>query len=103
MKISDAAILCKALGDSKRLQILQMLIGNEQCACMLLEHFEITQPTLAHHMKILCDCDLVKTRKDGKWTHYSINKATFGACLTYLNRYAQETPGKETDSSCDCI
>lgn len=102
MKITDAAILCKALGDSKRLQILQMLIGNEQCACKLLDHFEITQPTLAHHMKILCDCDLVKARKDGKWIHYSINKATFDACLMYLGRFALETTGIETDNSCHC-
>lgn len=33
----------------------------------------IAQPTLSHHMKILSDCNLVKSRKDGKWSHYSLN------------------------------
>jgi ArsR family transcriptional regulator len=69
-------LICKALGDSNRLQIVQMLSDGEKCACKLLEHFEITQPTLSHHMKILCECGLVQVRRDGKWSHYSLNCAT---------------------------
>ena len=53
---------------------LQMLIDGEKCGCKLLEAFEITQPTLSHHMKILCDSGLVDARKDGKWSHYSVNR-----------------------------
>ena len=45
----------------------------EKCGCKLLEAFEITQPTLSHHMKILCECGLVNDRKEGKWHHYSLN------------------------------
>lgn len=74
MNISDVARICKALGDNNRLQIVRMLTDGEKCACRLLEAFEITQPTLSHHMKILCECGLVSARKDGKWQHYSINK-----------------------------
>ena len=40
------------------------------------ERFEITQPTLSHHMKILVECGLVNARKDGKWQHYSLNCET---------------------------
>ena len=69
----DVAAICKALGDSNRLQIVKMLSGGEKCGCKLLEAFDITQPTLSHHMKILCDCGLVNDRKEGKWHHYSIN------------------------------
>jgi len=68
----DVALICKALGDSNRLQIIKMLSDGEKCACKLLEKFNITQPTLSHHMKILCECGLVNVRKDGKWSHYSI-------------------------------
>lgn len=75
MKITDIAAICKALGDSNRLQIVQMLSDGEKCGCKLLEAFEITQPTLSHHMKILCECGLVNERKEGKWHHYSINPA----------------------------
>jgi len=66
--------LFKALSDVNRLLIVEMLTGGELCACRILEKFNITQPTLSHHMKILCDSGLVKVRKQGKWTYYSISK-----------------------------
>ena len=73
MNTMDVAVICKALGDSNRLQIVRMLSDGEKCGCKLLEAFDITQPTLSHHMKILCDCGLVNDRKEGKWHYYSIN------------------------------
>ncbi len=73
MNTIDIAVICKALGDSNRLKIIQMLASGEKCGCKLLEAFEITQPTLSHHMKILCETGLVNDRKEGKWHHYSIN------------------------------
>ena len=76
MNTIDVAVICKALGDSNRLQIVQKLSDGEKCGCKLLEAFEITQPTLSHHMKILCECGLVNDRKEGKWHHYSLNCET---------------------------
>lgn len=76
MSSIDVALICKALGDSNRLQIVQILSDGEKCACNLLEKFEITQPTLSHHMRILCECGLVEVRKEGKWSHYSLNNET---------------------------
>lgn len=76
MEVTDVAAICKALGDSNRLQIIQMLSDGEKCGCKLLDAFDITQPTLSHHMKILCDCGLVNDRKEGKWHHYSLNCET---------------------------
>ena len=73
MNTIDVAVICKALGDSNRLQIVQMLSDGEKCGCKLLEAFEITQPTLSHHMKILCDVGLVRSRREGKWTHYTLD------------------------------
>ena len=63
----------KALGDETRLEIVLMLTKGEMCACKILERFEITQPTLSHHMKILCGCGLVTVRKEGKWSYYSLS------------------------------
>lgn len=63
----------KAFDDEKRLHILEMLSGGEKCACDLLEKMQISQPTLSHHMKILCDSGVVVGRREGKWTHYSIS------------------------------
>ena len=73
MNTIDVAAICKALGDNNRLQIVQMLSGGEKCGCKLLEAFQITQPTLSHHMKTLCESGLINDRKEGKWHHYSIN------------------------------
>ena len=64
--------LFKALGDENRIQILRMLQSGEKCGCELLEALNISQPTLSHHMKILCDVGIVLSRKEGKWMHYSI-------------------------------
>ena len=62
----------KALGDENRIRILRMLRGGEKCACRLLEELHVSQPTLSHHMKILCDAGLVTGRREGKWIHYAI-------------------------------
>lgn len=80
----DYALIFKALGDSTRLEIVRMLSDGEKCACKLLERFEITQPTLSHHMKILCDSGLVVGRKDGKWTHYSLSEEVVGQVQEFI-------------------
>ena len=68
MNTMDIAVMCKALGDHNRLQIVQRLSDREMCGCKVLEAFDITQPTLSHHMKMLCECGLVNDRKEGKCT-----------------------------------
>ncbi|NLW69535.1 MAG: helix-turn-helix transcriptional regulator [Eubacteriaceae bacterium] len=84
MNTIDIALICKALGDQTRLQIVQMLSSKEICACKLLDKFEITQPTLSHHMKTLCECGLVSVRKEGKWCHYSLNCETLSAFRQFI-------------------
>lgn len=72
-KYDKAAVVFKALSDPNRLAIIDMIKLEERCACKLLEELHITQPTLSHHMKTLCDVGLVNSRREGKWMHYSIN------------------------------
>ena len=67
------ALIFKAFCDENRIRILKLLRTGEKCACKLLEEINVTQPTLSHHMKILCDSGVVVGRKDGKWTYYSIS------------------------------
>ena len=69
----EIARIFKALSDENRIQILKQLRSGEKCGCELLEELKITQPTLSHHMKILCDCGIVRSRREGKWMHYSID------------------------------
>ena len=68
------ARIFKAFCDANRLTILKLLQSGEKCACKLLEELHIGQPTLSHHMKILCDAGIVTGRKEGKWTYSSFNK-----------------------------
>ena len=70
IKYNNNALLFKALSDANRLLIIEYLIEGERCACKILEQLQISQPTLSHHMKILCENDIVLGRKDGKWMHY---------------------------------
>ena len=64
----------KALADRNRLQILDMLKNGEMYADSILVQLDIKQPTLSHHMKILCECGLVTERKDGRKTYYSVSE-----------------------------
>ncbi len=70
----ERAKIFKAFCDENRLQILDMLKSGEKCACKLVEELDISQSTLSHHMKILCDSGVVRGRKEGKWVHYSIDE-----------------------------
>ena len=74
--VKKTAIIFKAFCDENRVRILQLLQNGEKCACRLLEEMNITQPTLSHHMRILTECGLVNARKEGKWSHYSLNCET---------------------------
>ncbi len=98
MNTIDIAVICKALGDSNRLQIIQMLSDGEKCGCKLLEAFEITQPTLSHHMKILCECGLVNDRKEGKWHYYSLNCKTLQSFQLFIENLSCVKEG-----DCDCL
>ena len=98
-KYTDYAVLFKALSDPNRLMIVDMLSCGELCACVILEKFNITQPTLSHHMKTLCDCGLVNGRKEGKWTHYSLN----GEIVRDFKAFLEEVTTAKEDCICHKI
>lgn len=100
MNTADVALICKALGDSNRLQIVEQLSDGEKCACKLLERFEITQPTLSHHMRILVECGLVEVRRDGKWSHYTLNCETLQAFKAFIDGLSC---GEAKEGGCGCV
>ncbi len=71
----DYALAFKAMGDETRLKIIGMLKNGPLCACKILDALQCTQPTLSYHMKMLCDSDLVTSKKDGKWMYYTLNRS----------------------------
>ena len=89
------ALVFKALCDENRIRILKLLCGGEKCACKLLEELNISQSTLSHHMKILCDSGIVTGRKEGTWMHYSISSEGAQAAKKLLTELTTVTGGEE--------
>ena len=77
----------KALADENRLEILQLLKSGEKCGCKLLDALKIGQPTLSHHMHVLCEAGLVDARREGKWTHYSLSKEGMAFMSELIEKY----------------
>jgi ArsR family transcriptional regulator len=72
VRVADAARL---LSDPIRVQVLDLLraADGEVCQCDLNALFEISQPTLSHHLKKLADAGFVSVQRRGKWAYYQIN------------------------------
>lgn len=81
----DAGAVFRALGDSTRLRILERLAEGEECVCTLAEDVETSQPLLSFHLRVLREARLVKSRRDGRWIHYSINKEEIEAIEGYFS------------------
>src|SRR5438093_11383263 len=66
--------LFKALADPTRLRMLSLLAnaGGELCVCHVQEHFDLRQPTISHHLKILRQAGLVRCVKRGIWVYCSL-------------------------------
>ncbi len=101
-KYENNAKIFKAFCDENRLQILEMLQSGEKCACVLLEKLKITQPTLSHHMKILVDSSVVKSRKEGKWTHYSISEQGTQTATALLIKILEKSINCDCEVDCQC-
>ena len=63
----------KALADPVRLRLMSLIAshpGGEACVCDLNEAFDLTQPTISHHLKVLHDAGLLDREKRGVWVYY---------------------------------
>ena len=87
--IRECAKVFKAFCDENRLQILELLRSGEKCACKLLDALHISQPTLSHHMKILVETGIVKCRKQGKWSYYSVDKERLKKIGEYIIKWSK--------------
>jgi ArsR family transcriptional regulator len=67
------APLLRALGDPVRLRLMSLIAshdGGEACVCELTSAFDLAQPTISHHMKVLHEAGLVEREKRGVWVYY---------------------------------
>jgi ArsR family transcriptional regulator len=69
----QVAPLMKALADPVRLRLLSLVAshpGGEACVCDLNDAFDLSQPTISHHLKVLYDSGLLDREKRGVWVYY---------------------------------
>lgn len=70
---ADYVVLFKALADETRLKIVKMLVEEGKCPCHLLKEFNITQPTLSYHTKILSEAGIIEATKKGTLVECKVN------------------------------
>jgi ArsR family transcriptional regulator len=86
------APLLKALADPVRLRLLSLVAshdGGEACVCDLNDAFDLSQPTISHHLKVLHEIGLLDRSKRGVWVYYRVRPdvlADLGALLGGLSR-----------------
>lgn len=76
------APMLKAIADPVRLRLLSLVMageGGEACVCDLLPAFDLSQPTISHHLKVLHEVGLVDREKRGVWVHYRARPEAIGA------------------------
>jgi ArsR family transcriptional regulator len=82
---AEVAPLLKALADPVRLRLMSMVLsreGGEACVCELTPAFELSQPTISHHLKVLHESGLLHREKRGVWVYYQARPEAMEAMLT---------------------
>src|SRR3954465_4965375 len=85
------APLLKALADPVRLRLLSLVASHadgEACVCDLNEAFDLSQPTISHHLKVLHDVGLLDRTKRGVWVYYSVRREALADLGTLLGGVA---------------
>lgn len=87
----QVAPLLKAIADPVRLRLMSMVLSHENaeaCVCDLLPAFDLSQPTISHHLKVLHDAGLLDREKRGTWVYYQARPAAMAAMATLFTTVA---------------
>lgn len=79
--------LVKAIADPVRLRLLSLVASHadgEACVCDLNDAFDLTQPTISHHLKLLHEAGLLDRDKRGVWVYYRVNAGALSDLATLL-------------------
>jgi DNA-binding transcriptional ArsR family regulator len=74
----------KALNDPIRREILDLLKEKDMNAGEIADHFNITKPSISHHLDLLKQADLVVSEKNGQFVNYSLNKTVLDDIIQWL-------------------
>ncbi len=92
-KAAEVAPLLKALADPARLRLLSIVLsheGGEACVCDLTPFFDLTQPTISHHLKVLYESGLLDREKRATWVFYKARPEAMEALRTLFTSPAPE-------------
>jgi ArsR family transcriptional regulator len=81
------ALIAKALGDPVRLQLVDVLRkhAGRVCVCELVPLFDLQQPTVSHHLKVLRDAGIVGSERQGLWAYYYVIPDALRELSEWLN------------------
>jgi ArsR family transcriptional regulator len=81
------ARLAKALGDPIRLQLVDVLRRHpgQACVCELVPLFDLSQPTISHHLKVLRDAGIIGSERRGLWSFYYVNPESLKELSAWLD------------------
>lgn len=79
--------LFKALNDQTRRDILELLEKSDMTAGEIAEHFNISKPSISHHLDILKQAELVDADKQGQFIYYSLNTTVVDEFLKWLMKF----------------
>lgn len=88
-----AVAVFKALADSTRLQIFSLIAARPEpiCVCDIVSRFELRQPTISHHLKVLRDAGLVTSTRRGTWSYYAVDPRGLRAARSALDAAIPES------------
>lgn len=88
----------KVLADPTRLTMLKQMQDGEQCACSFVDCFDISQPAISRHLKMMRQAGLLLERRDKQWIHYRLNETSpfYSIVVGLLGQV------ETLDASCDC-
>lgn len=83
----------KALGDATRLEVFRLIAAQEAplCACDIVDRFDVSQPTISHHLRVLRQAGLITATKRGVWMYYAVAPRGVAALGQFLAGSVQES------------
>lgn len=91
-EVERLTTIFKALAHPVRLRMVDLINrgGGDICVCEFEKHFDLKQPTISHHLKILRDAGLIRSRQDGTWVRHSIQGEVFLLAQQRLGAFATD-------------
>lgn len=86
--VEERADQLKALASPVRLRMVDLIYygGGEICVCEIQEHFDLSQPTISHHLKVLREAGLIHSRQEGTYVYHRVDPVAFSNLSALMDR-----------------